>query len=156
VSEEAPHDPQVTRRDVLGMASVAAFFCALGATLLCMLRLVRPSVMPERSTRYKIGSPGRFPPGTVRAFPEDQFVVFSDDEGLHAISLICTHLGCVVHWEDTGFACPCHGSKFDAVGKVTGGPAPKALPWLKIDQLPNGRLSVDTSAHVPPGTKFYV
>jgi hypothetical protein len=36
----------------------------------------------------------------------------------------CTHLGCIVE-----VACPCHGARYDQDGNVTGGLAPKALPW---------------------------
>ncbi len=43
----------------------------------------------------------------------------------------CTHLGCIPN-EVTGnfdqWICPCHGSKFDATGRVTKGPAPTNLP----------------------------
>jgi len=43
----------------------------------------------------------------------------------HAISAVCTHLGCIVDWDaEAGeFACPCHGSRFSADGTVTDGPA---------------------------------
>ena len=43
----------------------------------------------------------------------------------------CTHLGCVPIGHQgnfEGWACPCHGSQFDAVGRVTRGPAPINLP----------------------------
>lgn len=41
----------------------------------------------------------------------------------------CTHLGCVPIESSSvdGWACPCHGSKFDVSGRVTKGPAPKNL-----------------------------
>ena len=43
----------------------------------------------------------------------------------------CTHLGCIPTEVSKGFdqwACPCHGSRFDALGRVTKGPAPTNLP----------------------------
>jgi Rieske Fe-S protein len=52
--------------------------------------------------------------------------VFRDEKGiLHERSAICTHLGCVVHWNPTEktWDCPCHGSRFDKFGKVSNGPA---------------------------------
>lgn len=43
----------------------------------------------------------------------------------------CTHLGCVPIGHSgnyEGWSCPCHGSQFDAVGRVRRGPAPTNLP----------------------------
>ena len=40
---------------------------------------------------------------------------------------ICTHLSCVTISKKDGFLCPCHGSRFDVVGRVIKGPAPKNL-----------------------------
>jgi Rieske Fe-S protein len=47
-----------------------------------------------------------------------------------ALSRICTHQGCTVAIAMRGFACPCHGSTFDAAGTNTGGPAPTPLRRL--------------------------
>jgi glycine/D-amino acid oxidase-like deaminating enzyme/nitrite reductase/ring-hydroxylating ferredoxin subunit len=52
--------------------------------------------------------------------------VFRDDEGdLHAVSLRCTHLGCLVRFNaaERSWDCPCHGSRFDVDGSVLEGPA---------------------------------
>jgi glycine/D-amino acid oxidase-like deaminating enzyme/nitrite reductase/ring-hydroxylating ferredoxin subunit len=62
--------------------------------------------------------------------------VYRDKTGqLHACSAVCTHLGCVVDWNqvEKTWDCPCHGSRFDAKGKVITGPAvddlgPVAVP----------------------------
>lgn len=41
---------------------------------------------------------------------------------------ICTHLGCVPNRDpEGGWLCPCHGSMYDASGRVIRGPAPKNL-----------------------------
>src|SRR5690606_3145136 len=52
--------------------------------------------------------------------------VYRDPSGqLHERSAACPHLGCVVHWNaaEKTWDCPCHGSRFDALGKVINGPA---------------------------------
>lgn len=46
------------------------------------------------------------------------------EESFLALSSICPHLGCRVHWEahNERFFCPCHNGVFDSNGKATGGP----------------------------------
>ncbi len=41
-----------------------------------------------------------------------------------ALSDVCPHLGCKVHWQsrDQRYFCPCHNGVFDSTGKGTGGP----------------------------------
>lgn len=46
---------------------------------------------------------------------------------LIAVRPNCTHQGCTVEWKSDQFACPCHGSRFGANGKVKNGPAEKPL-----------------------------
>ena len=59
-----------------------------------------------------------------------QVAGYRDDGGeLHAVSAVCTHLGCIVAWNpaEKSWDCPCHGSRFDHEGKVLQGPAVKDL-----------------------------
>ncbi|HVX52246.1 MAG TPA: ubiquinol-cytochrome c reductase iron-sulfur subunit [Chitinophagaceae bacterium] len=51
-----------------------------------------------------------------------------------ALSLVCTHQGCTVNFDNANnvFNCPCHGSKYDGSGNVVNGPATKALSKLSI------------------------
>jgi Rieske Fe-S protein len=48
---------------------------------------------------------------------------------IHRHSAVCTHAGCIVHWDSSAriWACPCHGSRFGPEGEVLNGPATEAL-----------------------------
>ena len=87
---------------------------------------------------------------------ERNVLVLVTAEGVAAISLVCTHLGCIVARTAEGFSCPCHGSDFDPLGKIMGGPAPKGLPWLEVSRRADGKLLVDAKREVTPGTFFAV
>lgn len=55
---------------------------------------------------------------------------YRDDDGKATLrSAICTHMGCVVAWNDTErtWDCPCHGSRFTPTGDVLSGPAESPL-----------------------------
>ncbi len=147
-------EPGVTRRSFLSLSAIGSFFAALLTAAAGAFRLPSPTVLPGPVRRYKIGSPERFPAGSQTPMPEQNFVVFRDGTGLYAISTTCTHLGCTVAVTAQGFACPCHGSRFDASGKVVGGPAPRALPWLELSRAADGQLVVFADNEVPPGTHF--
>ncbi len=60
----------------------------------------------------------------------ENVAAFKDEEGtVHAVSAVCTHMGCLVGWNatDRTWDCPCHGSRFELSGEVIHGPATKAL-----------------------------
>jgi len=64
--------------------------------------------------------------GAVLSRGLKKVAVYRDGKGkLHAFSAACTHLGCVVDWNpaEKTWDCPCHGSRFDKLGKVINGPA---------------------------------
>jgi len=51
---------------------------------------------------------------------------YRDHDGeLHEFSAVCRHLGCIVKWNslEKSWDCPCHGSRYDALGTVLQGPA---------------------------------
>jgi cytochrome b6-f complex iron-sulfur subunit len=59
------------------------------------------------------------------------YIIVQEDKSLadFGVNAVCTHLGCVVPWNaaENKFMCPCHGSQYDANGKVVRGPAPLSL-----------------------------
>ena len=80
----------------------------------------------------KLGEVGELKPGDGKVFDVDGEKVAihrAPDGGIHAVSAVCTHLGCIVAWNDaeTSWDCPCHGSRFDSDGSVLQGPAVRPL-----------------------------
>lgn len=75
----------------------------------------------------------------VQGLKGDAHYLISLKDGIedYAINAVCTHLGCVVPWNRAAnkYMCPCHGSQYDATGKVIRGPAPLslALAHVQID-----------------------
>jgi len=147
-------DPELMpRRDFLGLAAIGSAFLALGFATLGMLRLPKAAVIPAPSRRFRVNLPESLAPGSPFVPPGRSVAVFRDEGGVFAISLICTHLGCIVKHVESGFDCPCHGSKFAADGGVTKGPAPKALAWLEVKKTGAGAYLVDEGKQIAPGTK---
>jgi nitrite reductase/ring-hydroxylating ferredoxin subunit len=76
--------------------------------------------------------------GQVLTIDGERLAVYRNGNGeLSALSPVCTHLGCLVHWNTTekSWDCPCHGSRFDPHGRILNGPAvepldPRTLPEI--------------------------
>jgi cytochrome b6-f complex iron-sulfur subunit len=145
------------RRDFLGLAAAASALTAVGVALVGALRLPMPSVFSESSSRAKLGPVAKFLSAEVTPLPEQRMWVYRDEQGLYAVSSVCTHLGCVVLVDDEGgYHCPCHGSKFDPRGNVLSGPAPRALKYLELTVSPDGQLVVDQQIEVDPEVRLEV
>lgn len=74
--------------------------------------------------------------GALVRISGDRVAVYRDERGaLHALSARCTHLGCLVHFNDAerAWECPCHGSRFGIDGAVLQGPANTSLQSRNID-----------------------
>jgi Rieske Fe-S protein len=66
---------------------------------------------------------------TVRHGAQKTAVYRDTDGKYHEFSAVCPHLGGIVAWNETekSWDCPCHGSRFDCVGKLLNGPANRGL-----------------------------
>jgi Rieske Fe-S protein len=86
----------------------------------------------DRVKPAEAGAAANVPPGEARVVRDGvgKTGVYRDaGGGLHAVSLRCTHLGCLLRFNsaETSWDCPCHGSRFDVDGAVLEGPAVNPL-----------------------------
>jgi Rieske Fe-S protein len=69
-------------------------------------------------------------------FLADKRIALYRDQGgvLHAMSSVCPHRGCDVHWngDEKVWDCPCHGSRFAPEGVVLRGPATQPLSPAEV------------------------
>jgi glycine/D-amino acid oxidase-like deaminating enzyme/nitrite reductase/ring-hydroxylating ferredoxin subunit len=80
---------------------------------------------PDRTTDDL--APGE---GAIASSEQGRVAAYRDLNGvLHAVSPVCTHLGCRVRFNEAEISwdCPCHGSRFGIEGEVLEGPAVRAL-----------------------------
>jgi glycine/D-amino acid oxidase-like deaminating enzyme/nitrite reductase/ring-hydroxylating ferredoxin subunit len=73
--------------------------------------------------------------GKIIKIEGEHLAVFKNSEGsLKAVSALCPHMGCTVHWNnfEKSWDCPCHGSRFDTEGKIIEGPALHGLKEIDI------------------------
>ncbi len=130
-----------------------AFTATATIASLATARFMMPNVLVEPPTKFKIGPPSDYPPGTVSTKWKAQFgvwIVNNEIDGqqiIYALSTVCTHLGCTPNWleGEQKFKCPCHGSGFYKSGINFEGPAPRPLERMGIRLAPDGMLEVDKS-----------
>ena len=135
----APAGPASTRRRfityLLGF-SVVSSLALIAAPVVAFL------VPPKESStggggKVTAGTTADIPPGTgkVVAMGSKPVIVVNTDQGVKAFSAICTHLGCIVAYDDQNsvIACPCHAGKFNPqTGAVISGPPPAPLPPVNV------------------------
>lgn len=156
ISSASAEKQEGPRRGFLGWLSAMGL---LGSGILSAFSnfvFIKPRATYGAPQRFSVGKPDDFPAGSRQALETRRVCIVREGNKIAAISTTCTHLGCIIGLSDTGFACPCHGSRFDQDGNVTGGPAPRPLPWYKVSLAPNGELEIDKDVEVDPGSYLNV
>ena len=134
--------PKQSRREFLTKFGV---FCALLIGITAFARNLYLFFIPNKNKKnyhkYLVGKVDEIPVGKAKEImiqKKPVFVVHLED-GFKVFSGICTHLGCIVKWEENKnrFYCPCHKGIFDKTGKVTGGPPPKPLDEFTVEMDDN-------------------
>ena len=79
----------------------------------------------------------KIPNNSSKIFKADGEIigVYKDEnEEIHAVKPVCSHLGCLLSWNNTlkTWDCPCHGSRYNIDGKCIYGPSNNSLPKINI------------------------
>jgi cytochrome b6-f complex iron-sulfur subunit len=154
-----------SRRDFIFRVGTGAGIAALAYQGAASLRALVPNVSYDAPTTVKLGPASEFPEG-LKFLPDERLFVMRDGNTFHAVSAVCTHLGCTVRAEalaqpetkDVGggalklthrFLCPCHGSKYTGDGTNVAGPAPRPLAWYRLAiAADDGQLVADLADEV--------
>ncbi len=153
------------RRDFLLKLGTGAGVVAIAYQGAASMRSLVPNVSYDAPTTVKLGAPGDFPDG-LKFLPDQRLFVFREGKTFHAVSAVCTHLGCTVRAEALSnpetrtvngkplrlthrFLCPCHGSRYTGDGTNVAGPAPRPLSWYHLAlAVDDGQLVVDLANEV--------
>ena len=164
--EEQPHplvpglsSPVGTRRTFFHwVTTAAAGLIGIGLAIPLIGYVISPALKRREQQWVEVGQAGDLPVGIPKQLDYVQTIqdgwmesrtqkavwaVKQAGGGVTVFSPICTHLGCGYRWEDADrkFKCPCHGSVYDADGKVLAGPAPRRLDVLP-SKIEDGKLFV--------------
>lgn len=138
-----------SRRDFFSLGGWLAILTVAGIWGASLIRFMFPRVLFEPSPLFKAGFPNDYSVGEVsEKFKTTQRVwIIREEDGLYALSAVCTHLGCTPRWlsVENKFKCPCHGSGFSKEGINFEGPAPRPLERFKIALAEDGQILVDKS-----------
>ena len=145
----------IGRGDVLRTAATLAGGIALGvaggADAAGLRGRQPPSLLVEavNARWYDIAAVGEAPPGRIRAFSAGGVVgfLFNTNGDLHAVSALCTHMGCRLKPTLDGLSirCLCHDARFGADGAVLTGPAVAPLPRIAV-RVARGRVYAQGTA----------
>jgi cytochrome b6-f complex iron-sulfur subunit len=146
-----------TRRDVLTTGAMVvgwgSILAGTGLSTLEFARFMAPNVLEVPDPKVRCGALSKFAamaPGEVnidyKPVKPSGFWIVREEDRIAALSIICTHLGCIPSWlpNDRKFKCPCHGSGFTQNGTNFEGPAPRPLERFRI-YLDGNEVVVDRS-----------
>ena len=152
------NDPRITRRTFLALLGLGAGAGVLNLVGGSFLGFLYPNAMKTPPSVFSIGYPKDVMSTEGKLFNPKYKVFIEVDAGkVRCQTAVCTHLGCTVNAVETGYACPCHGSTYDLVGKNTGGPAPLPLVYFQVYRGASGELLVDKNRSISePESAWFV
>ena len=105
-------------------------------------------VNDNKNSLFSAGKINSFEKNRIYPFTSEKFYLsVSDDGGFLAVSIKCTHLGCMVQAKNNRLECPCHASIFDKHGEVLSPPATRPLDIFPVI-IDKGEILVDTQSPV--------
>ena len=145
MSEKSQVDKRtISRRRLIGYAWIGASVVVIGELIGGTFAFLWPRRKQATGENVSIvGKVTDFKVGEVIPFRKEKTFIIRTEGGFMAISAVCTHLNCIVNWNQIlkRFECPCHGAKFNQMGEVIEGPPPRPLDLYKL-QIAAGNLVI--------------
>jgi cytochrome b6-f complex iron-sulfur subunit len=135
----------ISRRKLIGYVWIGAGAVVIGELIFGTFAFLWPRRKERKEEKVFIaGKVGDFRAGEVVSFRKERVFVERSEQGFLAFSAVCTHLNCMVNWNEMlkKFECPCHGAKFNRYGEVLEGPPPRPLDLLKL-QIVEDKVVID-------------
>jgi cytochrome b6-f complex iron-sulfur subunit len=139
-------EKSISRRKLIGYTWIGASVVVVGELIFGTLAFLWPRRKESKGEKVFIaGKASDFKLGEVVYFRKERVFVERSEQGFLVFSAVCTHLNCIVNWNETlkHFECPCHGATFNRFGEVLGGPPPRPLDLYRL-QIVGEKLVIDT------------
>lgn len=154
--DDAPADariipPQVKRRRFLDTALGLTGAAAFGSTVYPVTKYFTPITgSAEQAGMVTVAPLVSFPPNTAKTVQmgDEPVIVVRDKAGkFHALSAVCTHLGCVLGYDTASnlLACACHHGTFALSGQPLSGPPPRPLRAFGVSVIGENVVLVSSS-----------
>jgi cytochrome b6-f complex iron-sulfur subunit len=136
----------ISRSQFLGIAWGGSVALVVAQMSVALLKFIEPVSSGGFGGVIYAGKIEEFTINSINRILAGRFYISRTENGIIALWQKCTHLGCSVPWveEEGQFHCPCHGSLFNEVGDVLGGPAPRALDYFPTE-IRSEEVWVDTT-----------
>jgi cytochrome b6-f complex iron-sulfur subunit len=132
LSSHSASSPFTSRRQFI-MAGMALVGAAWAGTALQSVLFPSASAAEAKPVTFPLAE---LPVGGTRmiAYGAAPALVVRTRESIRCFSLVCTHLGCIVQYQEgsMAFYCPCHEGRFDQFGEVVSGPPPLPLEQIAV------------------------
>lgn len=154
-ARKVKQQPDKERRAFMSQAALTVGWVAFGSGVGVSIgpafgRFMMPNVLEEPDPRVRVGKFQRYremqPGEVIEDYKPQGIWMVRDGDRLAALSIICTHLGCIPNWlpNDRKFKCPCHGSGYKPDGINFEGPTPRPLERFRL-YVEDGIVIVDKS-----------
>lgn len=138
---------KISRRDFFGWVIKSGFLVTLTGMLLPALEYLLPITRRGPASGMKEVARVEDIPiwsGKKVVLDGSALLLIRTPDKFKVFSAICTHLGCIVDWDEQKreILCPCHAGLFDLEGRVVSGPPPRPLPSHKVREI-DGKIFVE-------------